>query len=66
MNKFYTAAKSGFILGTWYEKGEPVPVSAAQAKYLVPPLGDAIEAPSAPKARAKEAAAPTKGGNAKN
>lgn len=47
MSKSYVAAVSGFILGTWYEKGAKVPVTEAQAKYLAPPYGDALKAESA-------------------
>ncbi|MBU2533327.1 MAG: hypothetical protein KKB37_11340 [Alphaproteobacteria bacterium] len=56
MNKPFTAAKSGFILGTWYENGDAVPVSASQARYLVPPFGDALEVKDAARAARKPAA----------
>ena len=38
----YTANSDGFILGKHYAKGAPVPLSAAQAKYLVAPYGNTV------------------------
>ena len=43
MAKSYIAARSGFILGVWYEKGAKVPVGDKQAKYLTAPYGTDLQ-----------------------
>ncbi|MGV8955974.1 MAG: hypothetical protein ACOH2M_33080 [Cypionkella sp.] len=51
----YTSTRDGFILGTYYAKGAAVPLTEAQAKYLVAPYGDAV---SVAKAKEPEAEKP--------
>lgn len=52
----YTVQKDGFILGNHHRAGETIDLEPAQAKYLIPPMGDGL-APAAPKAAPKAAPA---------
>lgn len=54
----YTVQKDGFILGNHYRAGETIDLDPAQAKYLIPPMGDGL-APAAQRAAASKPA-PTK------
>lgn len=38
----YKAARDGFIIGKHYAKGDVVPLTAKQAKYLTSPYGDDV------------------------
>lgn len=42
MTKTYKATRDGFIVGKHYAKGDPVPLTEAQAKYLSAPYGDDV------------------------
>lgn len=53
-SKTYTAQADGFILGTFYRKGEPVSLTDAQAKYLAPPYGSDVLLASPPKLDKKD------------
>lgn len=50
MKKYY-AAKTGFLLGTHYNCGDPIDLSARQAKAMAPPYGDDVTTET-PKKRA--------------
>lgn len=52
--KTYAAKADGFIIGTFYRRGEPVALTADQAKYLTPPYGDAVGAVEPQKPDKKE------------